>query len=518
MKTAEYRMQTFFPIGRVRLRRTLIFLATARLSLVLPFLSAAPTNSVSAYKPLMIGTTNLVLAPSDSNFFGANSNSMNASVAAGSGGSGVATLNTLLGSLNLAVVNETGPSNGVAIAASGTTITLYLTNSQMTSVNGLLGALTGFVTNNYANVVTFASSLTVDGAFNCLSTVNGAAAAITAGSSTGSLIVATNAAVVQTLNAGNLIANTNATVTNTATVGNLNVNTNVTVAQAFSANTAAVTNTATVGALVAGTNVTASGTNFANYSRTTNTATAGLFADTAGDQFGDASGFAAFYSPTAGAFYFGASGLGTHDAAIEAGELALGSSSAGVAGSLNMSGALTVGGGITGSGAGLSGIPGSAITGPMTVLLTNGLATGTWCYYTANYTNFFGPTGFTNTCSGVTNIYGTNGVLVISGATGSFLAGTGNATASGTVTATNGFASYATNSVAAITATAWGNTNGMNGFIWLSGATNFTIFDAQSNIVVGPQSLTNLGYKVAFPIAAGGGVTNSSAVFTFHAF
>jgi len=433
-------MRSLNPNRNLNLNLWLCFLIASPVSL-----SAAPTNSVSAYKPLMIGTTNLVLAPSDSNFFGANSNSMNASVAAGSGGSGVATLNTLLGSLNLAVVNETGTSNGLAIAASGTTITLYLTNSQMTSVNGLLGTLTGFITNNYAAVVTFVSSLTVDGAINCLATVNGAAAAITAGTSTGSLIVATNASVAQTLNAGNLIANTNATVTNTATVGNLNVNTNATVAQTFSANTAVVTNTATVGTLVAATNVTANGTNFANYAKTTNTATAGLFADAAGDQFGDASGFAAFYSPTAGAFYFGASGLGAHDAALEAGELALGSSSAGTAGSLNMSGALMVGGTITGNGAGLSSIPASAITGPMTVLLTNGLATGTWCYYTANYTNFFGPTGFTNTCNGVTNICGTNGLFQILGPSGIFLAGPNGVTNSGFHVSSNGFASYATN-------------------------------------------------------------------------
>jgi hypothetical protein len=87
----------------------------------------------------------------------------------------------------------------------------------------------------------------------------------------------------------------------------------------------------------------------------------------------------------------------------------------------------------------------------------------------------------------------------------------------GVVISSNGFASCATNSVAAITASAWGNTNTLNGFIWLSGATNMTIFDSQSNIVVGPQSITNLGYSIPFPICAGGGVTNSSISFTFHA-
>jgi hypothetical protein len=83
--------------------------------------------------------------------------------------------------------------------------------------------------------------------------------------------------------------------------------------------------------------------------------------------------------------------------------------------------------------------------------------------------------------------------------------------------AQNGFASAATNSVGAITATAWGNTNAQNGFVWFSGATNVCFFDAQSNIVKGPFSITNLGYSLAYPICAGGGVTNSSISFTWHA-
>jgi hypothetical protein len=81
----------------------------------------------------------------------------------------------------------------------------------------------------------------------------------------------------------------------------------------------------------------------------------------------------------------------------------------------------------------------------------------------------------------------------------------------------NGVASSATNSVGAITATAWGNTNGLNGFVWLSGASNLCFFDAQSNLVKGPFSITNLGYPLPFPICAGGGLTNSGISFTFHA-
>ena len=84
--------------------------------------------------------------------------------------------------------------------------------------------------------------------------------------------------------------------------------------------------------------------------------------------------------------------------------------------------------------------------------------------------------------------------------------------------ATNGFASLATNaSPAPVTATAWGNTNANDIDIWLSGGTNITLFDAASNIVKGPFSITNLGYALAFPVCKGGGVTSSSISFTWHA-
>ena len=439
------------------------------------FLQAAPTNSVSAYKPLMIGTTNE--QPANAGFW--NSNAAAISAAIGSGGGGGSDIYNPLNFLTngSGQIDVQGPLKTLS-----SNNAVSLTNLQAPQLLGTLPLATlpsAILTNNFTGVITFLSSLAVNGAINCLSTINGAAGAFTAGVSAGSLTVATNA---------------------------------------------------TVGAsLTVATNITAGGTNTANYSKTANTATANLFADNSGDQIGNFDGFLAIYSSGGNGVYFGASSFGAHDLALEAGSLTLGPATAGNAGTLNASAGANFGGAVnvtgavtatgftansgsfTGSGAGLTGVPGSAITGTITVMLTNGLATGAWTYYTANYTNSFGPTGSTNICNGITNSYGTNGLLVISSSTGSFSAGPGG------VMSTNGFASYATNSVSAITATAWGNTNGMNGFIWLSGATNMTIFDAQSNIVAGPQSLTNLGYKVAFPICAGGGFTNSSAVFTFHA-
>lgn len=76
---------------------------------------------------------------------------------------------------------------------------------------------------------------------------------------------------------------------------------------------------------------------------------------------------------------------------------------------------------------------------------------------------------------------------------------------------------WQTNGVPTVTATNWVNTNGDGGFLFLSGGTNFAIFDFASNSVVARQSITNLGYQTAYYMGPGWFVTNLSISFTWHA-
>ena len=78
----------------------------------------------------------------------------------------------------------------------------------------------------------------------------------------------------------------------------------------------------------------------------------------------------------------------------------------------------------------------------------------------------------------------------------------------------NGFASGATGVTMNITAPAWVNTNGVNGSIWVSTATDLAFFNSAGILVFGPVSVTN----AAFPVGPGWTVTNTTAVFSFSAF
>jgi hypothetical protein len=160
------------------------FLATLTLTLACAKIFAAgPANSTSAVRPLIVGTTNSVLASSDTNFFAANSNLLNASVTGGSGGGGNATnatqVNGVTGPLNITLVNVSGPSNGAsAIIISGTNGVIYITNCQeVFTIDGLSGAITGVITNNNLATVTL-QNLTINTNVNVTGTINAGSAAI----------------------------------------------------------------------------------------------------------------------------------------------------------------------------------------------------------------------------------------------------------------------------------------------------------------------------------------------------
>ncbi len=146
--------------------------------------------SVSANKPLMIGTTNE--QPINANFWKSNAVAISAAIGGGGGGgSDMYTTNF--------TTNGTGQIDLTGTAKQLTTNNaVSLTNLQASQLAGTLPLATlpsAVLTNNFPGVVTLLSSLAVDGAINCLATVNGAAAAITAGISGGSLNIASNAAV-----------------------------------------------------------------------------------------------------------------------------------------------------------------------------------------------------------------------------------------------------------------------------------------------------------------------------------
>ena len=104
-------------------------------------------------KTLMVGATNNVLPPSETNFFQANSILLNAAVTGGGGGSATnaTLLNGIAGQATLLATNVSGPNAGLNLSVAGGSLSLTCTN------------VPGGITNSNTTRVTLSNDLSVTG-------------------------------------------------------------------------------------------------------------------------------------------------------------------------------------------------------------------------------------------------------------------------------------------------------------------------------------------------------------------
>ena len=335
-------------------RRGLVFILALAMTTAGMFLTDAQiANSISANKPLMIGTTNE--QPINANFWKSNATAISAAIGGGGGGGGGSDIYTTnfttngTGQIDLAGTPKQLTTNNAA----------GLTNLQAPQLTGTLPLATlpaAVITNNFAGIITFISSLAVDGAINCLATVNGAAAAITAGISGGSLNIATNATIGGTLTV------------NGANMSLVNPGGNTVVLSLM-------------------------GQAAGGGSNSISTSPAGLFLNSPGYLIVTAPSGETVSGPltvqnnaTVNTNLSVGGALSVTGASTLGGNVGIGGTET-VSGASSANSYTATAGVFSGSGAGLTGIPGSAITGPITVLNTNGLFAGATTYTNAPNAN-----------------------------------------------------------------------------------------------------------------------------------